>query len=1071
MNKLHFLLAAAICAIALAPTAHAAEPPPGQRILLSSLSPGSDLQTGAWQMNATAAEAASPSITPKFGGGSLTFRGTASIPGAKGDFGVAGQVLGACRSLEIWVHLAPDANCSTVGLQFHDSEGESLFALVPADWTGWKLLTFDLASQTIAQPYPQKEKNGRVDLPLRAIHVVWFAKAAGPSSVTVNELVALTDASADGLPVQAAFNGPRVGEPGVPYSGRILLTNYTAADLSPVTTYSIQRDSSYYSTPQPDPVYGPDRAEGAKSWTVEDGKIIEEGSLTDGRDWTSGGTGWGKHTELLQYVDLGRTLTIRRMAFKSGDSNWIFKVDIAASGDGKQYTPVAGLQGLDWHGRWGETVVPVAEPFAARFLRLRYHKDGEVANCLRTESALMVYSGSDGAAVDVPVIGETVASGAITPQVPARSFAAADIVSKAPLSAGAYLVSAKVVVDGKPQLFTSHYFVMPPAMAKRTLQESAASRFGLNTALVEFAPRHQRLGIGWVRFENMKWPMISPKPDDYRFDGSVGPWNVQHDKIVEGYTSNSLNVLPFLFMTPDYATSAPPTVKQGRWASYPPKDNSLYADFTYQTAARYGATKHQPSDLKTPDKLSGLGKVNAFELWNEPNLTDPGWGPWVGTTAQYLEMFRAGAEGIKRADPTAKVTNGGTAGIDIDVLDPLASYRYADGKRPLDFVDVLNVHYYSGQIAPEIASVDGNADRSGAKTGGRTFEEDLRRMVAWRNDNKPGLPIWMTETGYDSAGPFGTNERVQAARLPRVIMMILAAGIDKVFVYRESGSTPSMHACSGLQRNDGSLKPSWFTYATLIRQLDRVTSGTRLPYPDPNVRLYAWKRGAETIVTGWTVEGAAEIPMSLGACTVTDAFGSASQRNLTTLPLTIYPVYITNIANLAPITALADKGRQADEARDAEAARQKKLRAYLYDFGSTDIVGSVEVGNAPRFTPVVAKDVYSDDKGYGFTPNPAMSDEVWRWITDPLDRDGCRVEVNTHFHAKVAPGQYHVKLSVEPLGDSVNVTLGGIEGGDKVLAFTKASTTVETDIAVGTANVVVSFSGYAFVRWLSIIEK
>ena len=185
---------------------------------------------------------------------------------------------------------------------------------------------------------------------------------------------------------------------------------------------------------------------------------------------------------------------------------------------------------------------------------------------------------------------------------------------------------------------------------------------------------------------------------------------------------------------------------------------------------------------------------------------------------------------------------------------------YPDGKKPLDFVDMLNVHYYSGRVAPEIATVDSNADRSGSGQGANTFEDGLRRLVAWRDKNKPGLPIWMSETGYDSAGPSGTDEQTQAAQLPRVIMMALAAGVEKVFVYRESGSTPSLFAASGVMRDDGSLKPAWFTYATLIRALDGVKTGAlRLPDPDPNVRLYAWTRGTETILSAWAVDGTATL--------------------------------------------------------------------------------------------------------------------------------------------------------------------------------------------------------------------
>ncbi|HOW72523.1 MAG TPA: hypothetical protein PKY77_18135 [Phycisphaerae bacterium] len=45
-----------------------------------------------------------------------------------------------------------------------------------------------------------------------------------------------------------------------------------------------------YHAAVPDPVFGVDCALGARSWTVADGKVVEEGSLTDGKDYTDAGT-------------------------------------------------------------------------------------------------------------------------------------------------------------------------------------------------------------------------------------------------------------------------------------------------------------------------------------------------------------------------------------------------------------------------------------------------------------------------------------------------------------------------------------------------------------------------------------------------------------------------------------------------------------------------------------------------------------------------------------------------------------------------------------------------------------
>ena len=88
-----------------------------------------------------------------------------------------------------------------------------------------------------------------------------------------------------------------------------------------------------------------------------------------------------------------------------------------------------------------------------------------------------------------------------------------------------------------------------------------------------------------------------------------------------------------------------------------------------------------------------------YELWNEPNLNpspEATWGGWAVPMDRYYDMMRFGAEAVKKADPDAVVTSAGYAGISVETVDRLRTYRYPDGKCPLDFVDVINVHFYSG---------------------------------------------------------------------------------------------------------------------------------------------------------------------------------------------------------------------------------------------------------------------------------------------------------------------------------------------------------------------------------------
>lgn len=666
----------------------------------------------------------------------------------------------------------------------------------------------------------------------------------------------------------------------------------------------------------------------------------------------------------------------------------------------------------------------------------------------------------------IPSVGEVLAQSTITRVVPARSFALADFKIDRALSPGAYLLATRTNIGGQAQMLYRHLYVMPPAMPN----VSAASRFGLNVSNLAYAPINRRLGVGWVRFENLKWPFVSQEAGVYRYDGGVGA-NINHDQIFEGFRANGLSITPYLFMTPPYqrAADAPAGAKG---ATHPPANLASYGEFVFQTVARYGSVKHPAAALKTPDKKSGLGLIGVYEMWNEPNLNDPGWGHWVDTLDHYLDMFRIGAEAAKRADPSAKVTNGGYAGISIPLMDRLRSYTYPDGKRPVDFIDILNVHHYCGQSPPELATVDTNVDRSGAKVGRRTYEQDLKQLFRWRDKHAPGKPVWLTETGYDTGGPKAVGERMQAAWMVRDIMLALAGGMDKVLVYREAGSSPVFYGASGVLNNGGALRPSWFTYATLIRQLDGVTEGIQLPCEDANVRLYAWKRGEQTVLSAWAVKGQAKLPLKLGRSSVTDAFGHTdAPRDVEALSLTEFPIYISEMADMTAVKSLQQQARKLEAEDAARRDRLARAPAYLIDFGSRDSVGMIEVGDDRLCTPVIAADTWDAAKGYGFEPKAALMDEVAPWSRDLLDRDAVRINGAMHFRLKVAPGQYQLRMGINPKSKNARLIVRGATGGEQTFDIAKDGTIVQADLVVAGADQSLTFvaDGYLSLKWLTLI--
>ena len=1030
-----------------------------QRVLIGPMEPGDGIGPGGWRMTdltvVPAVLKADEAAKAKVGRHALVFSGNAEIAGAKGDFTVHGQLPGKAGVLGLWVYLEPNANVDTLGIQVYDAQGEALMMLVPADWSGWKWVEFATAGEHVRQSYPQPDKNGTIDQPLKSENVVWFAKAPGETRLIVDGMTALVDrsglADAADLTVDALAGG--IVEPGQPIPASVLLVNYSEQPIAVDLNYSVQRDSSLYSTPLPDPVDGSNHAPGLKSWIVADGEKVEDGSLTDGQPWTDSGTDYKANhfTEAFQYVELDKLRRITKMTWLSGDANHTWLVDVDASRDGSKFEPVAGLQNVDQYKKWGWQNFPLSSPFEAKVVRFRYHTENPETKvpAIRFPCELGIYDGVADETIVLPRVGPVLDEGRVQATVPAKSFRLESLPVRRAAESGACLVGIEAAWPGHRVMTCGHVF---SALKADPALVSPESRLGLNAAHGPLAPKLRDLGIGWVRFENMKWPFASPEPHKYGFDGSVAPWRLNLDEIFQGYHRNGLNVLSYMFLTPQYASSAPEGTKEDRVTSFPPKDLSLFGEFCFQVAARYGNTQHPAEALLSNDKKSGLGLVHYYEMWNEPNLNPQptaAWGGWSASMDEYYKMMRYGAEAVKKADPTATVTSAGYAGMQAEIVDRMRTYKYPDGKCPLDFVQVINVHYYSGRTPPEIATEDGNANLVGATT----FVQDLEELTAWRDRYAPQMPIWMTETGYDSDGPFGTTETIQAARLPRVVMLCLANGVEKVMVYRESGSTASMHACSGVLRDDFTEKPSWFTFGTLVRQFRGVKGGAvRLPHPDPNVWLLKWDDGGKPMLTAWTVNGNARLGIDLGRCEITDAFGARLDAEHTAdLALTQFPLYLRGMdASPAWKTLLAAydvEQRELKQRRDRATACRKQL----YDFGGPDRVGDQLIeGIKFPYTPVKAADVWDEARGYGFNV-PAMSDENRAWLRSKLDGDGCRIRDGVQFRFRVEPGDYHLSIGFSPQGDAPNVSVEGLSS-PLALPVDKKQNVTETDLTVTTAR-------------------
>lgn len=668
----------------------------------------------------------------------------------------------------------------------------------------------------------------------------------------------------------------------------------------------------------------------------------------------------------------------------------------------------------------------------------------------------------------LPDVGPEIESGAVDAVVPPQSEATVSLGLKVPLGSGAYLLSARMEVNEYRQLVCASVFALPPPLAALP----ADSPFGLNGAAFDLPEENRRLGVKWMRFENMKWQMSMPGPGRYAFDGSVAPWSVGHDEYMRRHHALGMKVLPYTFQTPRWLSRAPAGTAKNV-AGHPPKDFADYGEMMFQLAARYGSKKHPESVLHSNDKLSGLGLVDTFQLWNEPNLEGPDWAPWVGTMAEYLELFRVGSEAVKRADPAARVSPAGLAGIAVGTVDPLYRHQYADGKRPVDFADLISVHYYSGRQDPEIATLDRNATRGGQPVpGAPTYPESLVQLTDWRDDHAPGKPIWMTETGNDVGGPMGLGEREQGGKIPRVTLLALAAGVEKVFIYREKGSQPAQHAGSGLIRDDGTYRASWFTYATLIRQFVGVAPGRawRIAHPDANVWVHVWERNGAPFVTAWSIGDEVELGLDLGECEVVDAFGHMERRDAATLRLGYYPHYLGAIAKPAALAPLVEAAKAKEAARQEQRQRDAKRKSYLFDFGSREHVGTLIIGRNRHYQAVVSEDQYDAARGWGFEPRSGLRDNSAHWIADALRKDSVRIGKGERFRFRAESGAYAVSLLAQAVGGGATLTL---RAGDQALTFhiTKDDASQEAVLRCADGDIRLEVDALVDLQALSLVEQ
>jgi hypothetical protein len=232
------------------------------------------------------------------------------------------------------------------------------------------------------------------------------------------------------------------------------------------------------------------------------------------------------------------------------------------------------------------------------------------------------------------------------------------------------------------------------------------------------------LGVGWVKVQ-VSWKIYQPEPnrfDDFRFE--------ELDGLIAAAAENDIKVLLGVAKAPEW--SRPTTELDG-----PPGDYAFFESFMSTLATRY------------------RGRVAAYELWNEANLQRE-WNGAPLSAASLVELVRAGAAGVRAADPEAILISGApaTTGINdgIVAIDDRQYLGQMVAAGVAGVVDAVGAHPYGWANPPDSSAYTGTPATSSHNDHPSFYFADTladyRQILDGAGHGQ--TPIWVTEFGWGS---------------------------------------------------------------------------------------------------------------------------------------------------------------------------------------------------------------------------------------------------------------------------------------------------------------------------------
>lgn len=230
------------------------------------------------------------------------------------------------------------------------------------------------------------------------------------------------------------------------------------------------------------------------------------------------------------------------------------------------------------------------------------------------------------------------------------------------------------------------------------------------------------------------------------------------DRAVQLANAKGIDILARVDNAPDWA--APGCFDEKKKQMGPAKNTQDWLDFLTAFVTRY------------------KGRIRAYEIWNEPNLSRE----WCGrppNPTEYIALLKVSYEKIKAIDPNAIVVSAGltptTRNDEVAMPDATFVTKMYDAMKnnSTGYFDALGVHAPGFKAPPEMSPDDvGKSKEYNNNDGpaGRIYcfrhVEDIRKIMEQRNDKNKQIMIlefgWTRDPIHKDYSWFAVDEQTQA---------------------------------------------------------------------------------------------------------------------------------------------------------------------------------------------------------------------------------------------------------------------------------------------------------------------